>query len=38
VNPVVEAAVRAAAMQWEYAPATFNGRPVLSPGSAEFQF
>jgi TonB family protein len=37
-NPAVEAAVRAAAIQWEYAPATFNGRPVVSFGSAAFQF
>jgi TonB family protein len=38
LNPGVEAAVRAAAMQWEYAPATFNGRPILSFGTVEFQF
>lgn len=38
LNPAVEAAVRAAAMQWEYAPATFNERPILSFGSVEFQF
>jgi hypothetical protein len=38
LNPAVEAAVRAAVMQWEYAPATFNGHPILSFGSAEFQF
>ncbi len=38
LNPAVESAVRAAAIQWEYTPATFNGRPVLSNGSVEFQF
>jgi TonB family protein len=38
LNPAIEAAVRAAAMQWEYAPATFNGRPNMSMGSVEFQF
>lgn len=38
LNLAVEAAVQAAAMQWEYVPATFNGRPILSFGSAEFQF
>jgi hypothetical protein len=38
LNPIVEAAVRAAAMQFEYAPATFNGRPNLSVSSVEFQF
>lgn len=38
LNLAVEAAVQAAAMQWEYAPATFNGRPILSFGSVEFQF
>jgi Gram-negative bacterial TonB protein C-terminal len=38
LNPVVEAAVRVAGLQWEYAPATFNGRPSMSIGSVEFQF
>jgi hypothetical protein len=38
LNPAVEAAVRAAAMQWEYSPSTFNGRPNMSLGSVEFQF
>jgi hypothetical protein len=38
VNPMVESAVRAAAMQWEYAPSTFNGQPVGSDAFVEFQF
>jgi hypothetical protein len=38
LNSAVEAAVRAAAMQWEYTPSTFNGRPNMSFASVEFQF
>lgn len=38
VNPVVESAIRIAAMQWEFAPSTFNGHPMMSYASVEFQF
>lgn len=38
VDSTVEGAVRAAALQWEYAPSTFNGHPIMSFSSVEFQF
>jgi len=38
VNPSVEKAVRDAAMQFEYSPATFNGRLVVSDSRVEFEF
>lgn len=38
VNPIVENAMRAAAMQWEFSPGTSNGFPVESLRPVEFKY
>jgi outer membrane biosynthesis protein TonB len=37
-DPAFENAARAAVMQWEYIPATTNGRPVTFPSEVRIQF